>query len=120
MSRALSVADKLWSIRVLVCVFAFGGSLDLVRSVSGTTAMLLLIVCNLLLFVSSCDAQVFSVPSQTSCYAGISSTIHCSHIFLFSVGVRLLSDFFFPVFVCLFGMFLEVRPQEAMMMCNHA
>ena len=100
MSRT-RVADKWWSIRVLLCVFAIGGSLDLVRSVSGTTAMLLLIVCNLQLFVSSCDAQVFSVLPRTSYYVGISSTIHCSHIFLFSVGVRLLSDLFpsFRLFV---------------------
>ena len=78
----------------LLAFFAFGGSSDLVRVASGASAFRMPIAYSLQLLVSSRDGLVFSVLPRTSYYVGISSTIHCSHIFLFSVGVRLLSDLF--------------------------
>ena len=80
--------------------------MDLVRSVSGTTAMLLLIVCNLLLSVSSRDTHVFSVCREPLVMWADQARYIVYTFFLFSVGVRLLSDLF-PSLCPLVCLFLE-------------
>ena len=74
--------------------------MDLVRFASGVSALRMPIAQTSELLVSSCDTHVFSVCPEPLVMRASQARYFVYTLLLFSVGVRLLSDFF-PSF-CLF------------------